>query len=64
MLKGGDPNAKLGTVIVLKVYAGVRLFSDFKTGRNSIDCITKVQKIMLLRSKLFLLSLAPHSSSA
>ena len=27
MLKGGDPNAKLGAIIVLKVNAGVRLFS-------------------------------------
>ena len=27
MLKGGDPNAKLGAVIVLEVNAGVRLFS-------------------------------------
>ena len=27
MLKGGDPNAQLGAVIVLKVNAVVRLFS-------------------------------------
>ena len=38
MLKGGDPNAMLG--------------------------VMKVLRIMLLRSKLFLLSPAPHSSNA
>ena len=70
-LRGGDPNAMLGVIIVLGVSAALQqtLFivsgspSNAMLGRGDQNTILGMKSavgLMLLRSKLFLLSLAPH----